>query len=61
LAAGVHVCWGDPSTGRLHEGIVRQTFERFVEVSHLDACDQRKSMVYRTRLAALGPRFADSQ
>ena len=31
------------------------------EVSHLDACDQRKSMVYRTRLAALGPRFADSQ
>jgi len=61
LAAGVHVCWGDPSTGRLHEGIIRRTFDRFVEVAHLDECGQRNSMVYRTRLAALGPRFADSQ
>jgi hypothetical protein len=61
LTAGDHVCWGDPSTGRLHEGIVRRTFDRFVEVAHLDECDQRQSMVYRTRLAALGRRFADSQ
>jgi hypothetical protein len=50
LHARDHVCWGDPRTGELLEGIVRRTFDTFAEVELPDPAGTR-TMVYRRRLA----------